>query len=108
MAEKRIVMPVEALLNEIEPEHGLMAFNREAVVLAMYIYIHDHYGLESLEYTRRLRYLGFQKEIFVLNLAKSPHFNEFFSRCPFPTDVYYLKRIYLNEKLLIIEVTDAN
>lgn len=104
MSRKRIVTPVAAFLDNVEDSHGTMAYERSELVLAMYLFMNDTYGLENNELNSQLGNLSLTKETFILDLAKSDCMDSLLGNLQMDGTEAYITDITLTNKILNIEV----
>lgn len=104
MAVKQYRIPVGDYLDIIEGSHGFASYQRSIVTLAVFIYIHNTYGLEGSVYQHKLRGLRLSDEVLILDIANHPNTAQLLSGLEFGAYVTHIKEIRFGESMLIIEV----
>lgn len=102
---KRYTLHFKHQLDQWEYTHGSSAKDPRTVALALYLYIHDHYGVESQYFKQLTRKQTLLTETVALDLARSRGMKELFDEHRFTQNYHYLHGVEVNIDLSMVTFT---
>lgn len=98
-----LVIPIAGFLSSLELSYGGKSLDHDTVLLAVYLFMNDTYGLENNDLNSRLGNLSLFEETVILGMSKSPEMEDCLGGLSF-NNHYYIERILLSTQILKIDI----